>query len=326
MSLRRTCALACALTLGFLAQTAPASADRGGSPAKTPTTTSTTAPPAPSSPNAPSNLRITASTSTSVSLAWDAVKYNKTFWYCVQNGGTGCIRVDPPQTSLTRSPLLPDRTFSWSVYAIDQAGNRSASSNVVTFTTPPDTTPPSPPPTLSTTSVYPTRVNFAWTASVDNISQVFYDVFINGSPMSGEFMGFGTGIILRATPTTTYEIRVVARDASGNTAESNLLSVTTPPVTETVAPTAPTNLRFEPETSPPEAWLAWDPSTDNADAQSLILYDVYLNGVRNNDGIIGGTETVTYCRGSGLTEIVLRAVDTSGNVSGPSNALLFDCG
>ena len=43
------------------------------------------------------------------------------------------------------------------------------------------------------------------------------------------------------------------------------------------------------------------------------------------DGVLGDDETVTYCRAPGPTEIVLKAVDTSGNVSAPSNALHFDC-
>jgi hypothetical protein len=66
-------------------------------------------------------------------------------------------------------------------------------------------------------------------------------------------------------------------------------------------------------------------STDDADPQSQILYEVYLNGVRNDDGVIGYGSTVTYCREPGPTAIVLRAVDTSGNRSGASNAIDFAC-
>ena len=56
-----------------------------------------------------------------------------------------------------------------------------------------------------------------------------------------------------------------------------------------------------------------------------ILDEVYLNGERFDDGVIGYGSTVTYCRAEGPTEIVLRAVDTSGNVSASSNQLLFSC-
>jgi hypothetical protein len=52
---------------------------------------------------------------------------------------------------------------------------------------------------------------------------------------------------------------------------------------------------------------------------------VYLNGVRNDDGAIGYGSTITYCRVEGPTEIVVRAVDTSGRVSAPGNAIMFVC-
>ena len=78
------------------------------------------------SPTTPTNLRITASTTTSVSLAWDASTDSSKFWYCVQRNGGGCVRVDPPRTTLTLTKLLPDRTHTFSVYAVDIAGNRSA--------------------------------------------------------------------------------------------------------------------------------------------------------------------------------------------------------
>jgi chitodextrinase len=308
----RFAAFACALLLGLLSNIAPAAA----------------APKDRSAPTSPTGLRITASTDTSVSLAWNASTDNSTnWWYCVQNFGAGCIRVDPPRTTLTRSSLMPDRTFSFSVYAIDAAGNRSPSSNSVTYTTPPDITPPSPAPTLSATSVYPTRIYLRWTASVDNTSQVIYTLFVNGTPYLEDQIGLRSAYLVHLTPQTTYVFKVNARDAYGNVAESNVVSVTTPAVTETVPPTAPTNLTLGFQSSAGEAWLSWEQSTDNSDPPSQILYDIYLNGVNNNDGVIGHGSTITYCFGlePGPTEIVLRAVDTSGNVSAPSNAVMFEC-
>jgi hypothetical protein len=77
-----------------------------------------------------------------------------------------------------------------------------------------------------------------------------------------------------------------------------------------------------------EAWLSWDRSTDDVDPQHLIVYEIYFNGVPNNrESIIGGNSTIAYCteQGSGLNEVVLRAVDTSGNRSAPSSAGWIDC-
>ncbi|RZS44888.1 hypothetical protein EV193_101768 [Herbihabitans rhizosphaerae] len=279
-----------------------------------------------SAPGTPTNLRVTALTETSVSLAWDPARDNSSnWWYCVQHNFSGCIGVDPPKTTLTRPLLIPDHTYTLSVYAIDANGNRSGDSNAVTVTTPPDTTPPSPAPVLSLVAVRPTRISLNWTSSKDDISQVFHTLEMDGAPVTSGQIGLGAYTLLDVVPGSTHTFQVTAKDASDNAVRSNVLTVTTPPVTETVPPTAPTNLTLSSESGAPEIWLDWTPSTDNADAPNLILYDVYLNGVFAEHGIIGGDETIVYCVAGGPTKVELRAVDTSGNVSGPSNAIMFDC-
>jgi chitodextrinase len=131
-------------------------------------------------PTTPSNLVITATTATSVSLAWTASTDNSsTWWYCVQHNGSGCVRVDPPRTTMTWANLLPDRTHTFSVYAIDQAGNRSTNSNTVSYTTPADTTPgpaPTTPSNLVITATTATSVSLAWTASSANSFTWWYCV------------------------------------------------------------------------------------------------------------------------------------------------------
>jgi chitodextrinase len=270
-------------------------------------------------PTTPTSLRITSTGATSVSIAWNASADNSSnWWYCVQLSASGCIRVDRPQTTFTHPRLWSGGTYTFSVYAIDAAGNRSANSNSVTYTAPPDVTPPSA-PTLSVTGVWRTRVSLSWTASVDNATEVGYTLLVNGSPYSGSL---GPGTVLDLSPSTTYLFKVIASDQCGNSAESNTVSVTTPTVTDTVAPSTPTNLRLSPESVVPEIWLDWDQSTDNADAPSQIKYEVYLNGQLDHV-TIGRGDTITYCSGTGPNTIVIRAVDTSGNVSAFSNQIAF---
>jgi hypothetical protein len=270
------------------------------------------------------NLRITASSDTSISLAWDAAKGGSTsWWYCVVRNGEGCLRVDPPQTTLSLSKLWPGRTTTYTVVTVDVNGHRSAPSNSVTHTTPPDTSPPSPAPVLTAQAVYPTRISVSWTQSVDNLTQTSYTLFLDGAPITEAFLSPWTVFYLE--PSTTHTFKVTASDYFGNSVDSNVLSVTTPPKTDNVAPTAPTNLQFSFQTAPPELWLNWDPSTDDTDSQGLILYETYLNGVLVPDGVVGGTNTIVYCRDLGPTTVVLRAVDASGNRSGPSNALNITC-
>ena len=222
MSLRRTVLVVSLLVLPFVFGAASAPAARG-----------------PATPKAPTNLRITASSATSISLAWDASSTkSSSWWYCIQRDGLGCIRVDPPKTTFTFPNLWPGTTFNYSVVAIDSNGNRSAPSNTDTYTTPPDTTPPSA-PTLSVTGLWPTRVALAWTRSTDNTSQVFVSLVVDGSPSFSGALGYLSFTVLRLAPESTHTFQVSVRDFFGNTAESNTVTVTTPAVTDRTPPTCP---------------------------------------------------------------------------------------
>jgi chitodextrinase len=278
-------------------------------------------------PTTPTNLRITASSDYSISLAWDASTDNSTnWWYCVQIDGGNCLRVTPPQTTLTWSNLTPNRTTTWTVYAIDAGGNRSGTSNAVTFTTPPDTAAPSPAPTLTAALVFPTWVHLTWTRSFDNVTDVSYRVLLDGDVVS-DSVGYTFAFAFHLLPSSTHEFKVIARDFNGNSVESNVVTVTTPPKSDDNAPTVPTNLTLGFQSSQGEAWLSWAPSIDDTDPQGYIRYEVFFNDFHHDDdGAIGSTNTIAYCREvTGQAVIVVRAVDTSGNVSEPSNAIPFDC-
>ena len=275
-------------------------------------------------PTTPTNLRITASGPDSISVAWNASSDNSSNWWYIVQGCGGTIRVDPPKTTFTNR-LGPGRTYTCSVYAVDAAGNRSGTSNVVTHTTPADTTPPTT-PTITANGVWPTRVAVSWTQSTDNASQVWYTLLVDGSPYGADLIGYRGVTVIDLAPATTHTFKVTVRDNVGNRAESNPLTVSTPAVTDTVAPSAPTNLRLSSESSPPEAWLDWDQSSDDADPQSQILYKVFVNGeLAGESTTIGYASTIAYCRSEGVNRIVVRAIDTSGNVSARSNEILFNC-
>jgi chitodextrinase len=278
-------------------------------------------------PTTPTNLHITASSDTSVSLAWNASTDNSTnWWYCVQANGASCIRVDPPQTAYTRSNLTPGSTTTFTVYAIDANGNRSGTSDAVTYAAPADTTPPTP-PVLTANTVTSTWLSFSWTASQDTGSEVLYTVYLDGVEHLRN-LPWRFANVFGLTPSSTHELRVDARDSFGNVSQSDVLSVTTPAPTNSIAPTPPTNVQLGFQSGNGEAWLSWDRSTDDADPQHLIVYEISFNGVPNNlESIIGGNSTIAYCteQGIGLTEVAIRAVDTSGNRSAPSSAGQIDC-
>jgi len=169
-------------------------------------------------------------------------------------------------------------------------------------------------------------ISLSWTASTDNTSQVWHTLLVDGTPLFADQIEYSSATVLYLAPGTTHVFQLTARDRYGNTVESNALSVTTPTTTDTVAPTAPTNFRFSSETNPPEAWLNWDQSTDETDPQSQILYEVFVNGVRAGEfTTIGYASALAYCREPGLPSFVVRATDTSGNVSPPSNEIFLNC-
>ena len=74
--------------------------------------------------------------------------------------------------------------------------------------------------------------------------------------------------------------------------------------------------------------MRWTQSTDNQDPQAAIRYHILINGVLDPLGVpIGVGRTITHGV-DGVNTFVIRAVDSAGNVSGPSNSVtlvLDDC-
>ncbi|MFB4293897.1 carbohydrate-binding protein [Nonomuraea sp. ATR24] len=86
-------------------------------------------------PSVPANLRSTGTTTTSVSLAWNASTDNVAVsGYDVYRGST--LVSTATGTSFTDTGRTPNTSYTYTVRARDAAGNVSAASNAVTVTTP----------------------------------------------------------------------------------------------------------------------------------------------------------------------------------------------
>ncbi|WP_214412222.1 glycosyl hydrolase family 18 protein [Sphaerisporangium fuscum] len=183
-------------------------------------------------PSAPGNLRSTATTSSSVSLAWDASTDNVgVTGYNVYRGTT--LVTTATGTSYTDSGLTANTAYSYTVKARDAAGNLSTASNTLNVTTQPggggtDTTPPSTPGNLRSTGTSSSSVSLAWDASTDNVGVTGYNVY-RGATLVTTATGTSytdSGL----TANTAYSYTVKARDAAGNlSTASNTLNVTTQP-------------------------------------------------------------------------------------------------
>jgi hypothetical protein len=275
-------------------------------------------------PTKPSNLRVTSLTSHNVTLAWDPSTDNSgTFSYrvWVSYGYTHTV----PQTQTTFSlGIVPNSTYSFYVYAVDGSGNKSQRSNTVTVTAPNDTTAPTP-PVASLVGVNPTEIALEWTASTDDGSIIWYQVFVNGS-LNADTRDQRFAVVHGLIPETTYEITVKARDfyTWNESAPSNVLTVTTSAVsaTDTEPPSAPRNLYgWDVGDGAREINLFWIESFDNQTAQASIAYEVYQNGVL--DHTTGGDRTILYATQGGDNVFTVIAVDDAGNRSEPASVTIF---
>jgi chitinase len=213
------------------------------------------------------------------------------------------------------------------VTAVDQAGNVSAPSNILTASTNGDVTPPTAPEGLAVTDVTSSTVSLAWQAATDDVAVLRYTVFVNGlhyafvpaSSLSLKVSGLAHS--------TTHSFHVVAEDTSYNEGPaSDTVTATTLASTDTTPPSAPSDLTatdygcglFE---------LTWSASFDSVDVHAL-RYDIYVDGVLAPEASVFG-DTITEVQVPlGVHTFEVRAVDRSGNVSAPSDAVTAEdrCG
>jgi chitodextrinase len=166
-------------------------------------------------PSTPANLRVTATTANSVSLAWDssaaAAGCTLQGYRIYRNGnqvGT------PTGASYTDNGLTPSTSYSYTVQAVDTSSHVSAQSGAINGSTVADTTPPSVPANLRSTLKTSTSIAIAWNASTDNGGVKDYVIFRNGTQIgTSTTTAFTAGAL---TPSTSYSFTVRARDMANN--------------------------------------------------------------------------------------------------------------
>src|SRR5215216_5230607 len=315
--LRRAVGAAVALVLAVIVA-GPAAAGKKPPPAtgdKTPPTT-------------PTNLHVTSVGQTSVTLAWSPSTDNSgTFTYSVNKDGQG-FTVPQGQTSYTIDWLSAGHTYTFYVTAVDSSLNTSGKSNILTVTTPPDTAAP-PAPTLSGSVRGPSQVRLTWNRVEDDTSRfVTYRIFANGAQVTQHLNWYGeTDVVLRhLTPSTTFSFTVKALDQDSNTSTSNAVTLTTEASSDVTPPSAPTNVHITGSFGCPEFFVGWTQSTDDTDPQSLIEYEIYVNGVLSPLAVSAGVDQdFVYATDSGANTFTVKAVDQAGNSSEASNGPTTFC-
>ncbi len=201
--------------------------------------------------------------------------------------------------------LKPSNVYSFSVGAVDKAGNETVS-EPVSFAIPdvPDTTPPSSPSELMSTDVSYNSAKLSWVPGSDDVGIGEYKIRYGGSSVSVTDVTYGadnmTHEVTGLLPETRYDFDVIAIDLAGNESEaSDPISV------ETLA-APPSNLRLAAKTTT-SVTLAWDAATDK---DGISGYRIYQNG-----SYVTETKETTY-KLSGLNmgqtyTFQVTAVDTN---------------
>jgi chitinase len=267
-------------------------------------------------PTAPTNLVVTALTPHSVSLAWGPSTDNSGSFNYVICCAKATVTVAQTVTSRTLEGLDSGATYVLRVYAKDAAGNISSPSNSVTVTLPGDAAAPTE-PVVTVHEVGPTHISLSWTST--DSGPIWYWIYLDGQSILTTNSKSGT--IAPLEQETTYTITVRAKDAEGNWSPvSDAVIVTTLPSNpdDHTPPTTPTNVSA---TGSGDITVSWNPSTDDFAPQSLIRYDVYVNGVLS--AVVVGKTNAGVHIDTGVNTISVIAVDTADNESAPGTVTVI---
>lgn len=180
-------------------------------------------------PSVPAGLKATSVSTTSTTLSWNASSDNKGVnHYNLYRDGIKIKTVEG--TNAMDENLTADRSYSYTVQAVDGAGNESALSDSIQVRTEKlpavDTEAPTAPKNVHSMGETSNSVDLMWMAATDNVGVDHYKIFRNGSLIKSISETRFMDTRLQAGANYTYTI--VAVDAAGNeSVESAPFSVKT---------------------------------------------------------------------------------------------------
>jgi len=229
-------------------------------------------------------------------------------------------------TSHVFSGLTDGQTYYFSVSAIDNSGNESSFSSEVSKPIPvPDTTPPvrssgSPTTQLAANT---TQANLSLTTNENATCKYSTSAGTAYFSMANTFSTTGnlshSTVVSGLQNSQSYQYYIKCMDTSDNpNSDDYTISfsvASSPPVSDTSAPSTPTNLAAT-AVSSSQINLSWTASTDNT---GVTGYRIYREGVQiaisttNSYSNTGLNSSTTYL-------YTVAAYDAAGNVSGRSNS------
>ncbi len=269
-------------------------------------------------PTVPANLRVTATGSDQIALAWNASTDN-----------VGVARYDvyrnavligsPSTTSQLATGLAAGTTYSFTVRACDAAGNCSAQTPVLTATT-------------STSSGAAQGIEVSggtatlyfndagWSGGWNYLCLA--DHCVSGTKVGNRWQRAITGQTIAVGASYPVQIKIQNASSSGGQYISPVTTVVATTVggggggSDTLAPSIPGNLRVTGTTSA-SVTLAWNASSDNV---AVTRYELYRAGV-SIASPTGISFTNTGLASSSTYAYSVRACDAAGNCSAQSAPL-----
>ncbi len=247
-----------------------------------------------------------------IALSWSAATDNGAVTgYRVYRDGTEVTTLGPTTNEFVDAGVANLNTHTYTVSALDAAGNESDQSDPAVVPTGDDTAPSTP--TLGAVLSAEDEATLTWDASTDNGSVAGYRVYRDGELLADVGPATRTLVDDGLDDAATYVYRVAAYDDAGNASPlSDSDSVTTPDSTE---PSAPADLRAV--SAPQSVALTWQAASDNVGVADYVVYRDGLPVATLDATARSWTDTALV--GSTLHRYQLTAHDESGHESAKSN-------
>ena len=237
-------------------------------------------------PDAVSSVEVTAADSSSVTIAWPALRDNDVAGYAVYVNGAQVGTQTPDQVkrwrdrdslSYTLRALACGTGYTVGVDAFDRGDRHSSvTSTTVSTSACPDATPPAAPSGMRQTAATESSVVLVWTPSTDNVGVVEYGLYASGIRVTT--VGDASATLTGLSCGKSYLIALDAADAAGNrsTQTSAFYKTSACPSTNQ-PPSTPTVVKVAKTTETTVA-LSWTASSDDV---GVTGYGLYLCGVAN---------------------------------------------
>lgn len=190
-------------------------------------------------PTAPGSVTVSDIKTDSAVVAWEKASDNVAVaGYNIYLGDSGTpVNGDQLVTDLTYTleELDAATQYTVKVEAVDTSGNKSETMAEAGFTTleaqepeEPDKEAPTKPTDVKVDAKTKDSITISWTASTDNVGVKGYKILVDGMEKANVTEGT-TCTITGLEPGTEYKIVVIAYDAMGSQAESDVLTASTLP-------------------------------------------------------------------------------------------------